>query len=36
MLKCSKCEKYDQHWIDVDISEAEELRTGESVLVEWK
>lgn len=36
VVKCSKCGKYDQHWIDVDISEAEELRTGKSVLLEWQ
>lgn len=36
IVKCHKCGKYDQHWIDVDISETEELRTGKSVLLEWQ
>ena len=36
VVKCLKCGKYDQHWIDVDVSEVEELRTGKSVLLEWQ
>lgn len=36
VVKCRKCGKYDQHWIDVDISEADELKTGKSVLLEWQ
>lgn len=36
VVKCEKCGKYDQHWIDVDVSELRELETGESVLLKWK
>jgi hypothetical protein len=36
IVKCSKCNKYDQQWIDVDESELEELKTGESVLLKWQ
>ena len=36
VVKCSKCGKYDQQWIDVDIDEADELETGKSVLLEWQ
>ena len=33
IMKCSKCGKYDQMWIDVAEEEADELNTGESVLL---
>lgn len=36
IVKCSKCGKYDQHWIDVDMDEAEELKKARSVLLEWQ
>lgn len=36
IVRCSKCGKSDQHWIDVSTKELEELKTGESVLLEWK
>lgn len=36
IVKCSKCGKYDQQWIDVAREHAEELRTGESFLLEWR
>ena len=36
IMKCSKCQKYDQQWNDIPIEETEELRTGESFLLEWK
>jgi hypothetical protein len=35
IVKCSKCGKSDQHWIDVAKKELEELDTGESVLLKW-
>ena len=36
ICKCSKCGKYDQQWIDVAEKELEELKTGESFLLEWR
>ena len=36
ICKCTKCKKYDQKWIDVPEKELEELKTGESVLLEWR
>ena len=36
IMKCSKCGKYDQMWIDVAEEEADELNTGKSVLLKWR
>lgn len=36
ICQCSKCGKYEQQWIDVSEKELEELKTGKSVLLEWK
>lgn len=36
IMKCSKCGKYNQQWIDVSVKEAEELKTGKSFLLEWR
>ena len=36
IFKCSKCGKSEQRWIDVPVSECEELQDGKSVLVKWK
>lgn len=35
IVKCDKCGKYDQMWIDVPENELKELETGDSVLVKW-
>ena len=35
LVRCKKCGKIDQHWIDVDEREADGLETGESFLLEW-
>ena len=35
ICKCSKCEKYDQQWIDVSEDELDELKNGKSVLLKW-
>lgn len=35
IVKCSKCGKSDQHWINVPAEEIEELKTGKSVLLKW-
>ena len=35
IVKCSKCGKSEQKWIDVSVSECEELQDGKSVLVKW-
>ena len=35
IVKCTKCGKSDQHWIDVPTHELGELKTGESVLLKW-
>ena len=35
IVKCSKCGKSKQMWIDVHENELKELETGESVLVKW-
>ena len=34
--KCIKCGKTDQVWIDVSTYALDELKTGESVLLEWR
>ena len=36
ICKCDKCGKSTQQWIDVPEKELEELKTGESVLLEWQ
>ena len=36
IVKCSKCGKSDQQWIDVAEEELEELDTGKSVLLKWQ
>ena len=36
IVKCSKCGKSEQHWIDVSTKELKELDTGESVLLKWQ
>lgn len=36
ILKCSKCGKSEQIWMDVAEEALQELETGESVLLEWK
>lgn len=36
IFKCSKCGKSEQKWIDVSVSECEELKDGKSVLVKWE
>ena len=36
IVKCSKCGKHEQHWIDVAEEELKELETGESVLLKWE
>lgn len=35
IVKCCKCGKYDQHWLDTEESALDELKTGESFLVNW-
>lgn len=35
ICKCQKCGEYEQMWLDVPVEEAEELKTGKSVLVQW-
>lgn len=35
IVRCHKCGKIDQQWIDVDVSELEELKSGKSFLLEW-
>ena len=35
IVKCTKCGKTDQHWIDVNEKELKELETGESILLKW-
>ena len=35
IMKCSKCGKYEQHWLDTAESALDELKTGESFLVKW-
>ena len=36
IVKCTKCGRTDQHWIDVSESALKELDTGKSVLVKWE
>lgn len=35
IYKCPKCGKFEQRWMDVNVEQAEEIKTGESVLVIW-
>lgn len=35
IVRCDKCGKIDHQWIDVDVSELEELKSGKSFLLEW-
>ena len=35
ICRCRKCGKIDQQWVDVDVSELEELKSGKSFLLEW-
>lgn len=35
IVKCKKCGKTDQRWIDVNDDCLKELETGKSVLCEW-
>ena len=35
VVKCLKCGKSDQQWIDVGVEELDLLDTGEAVLVKW-
>lgn len=35
ICRCKKCGEYKQMWLDVQFEEAEELKTGESVLISW-
>lgn len=35
IMKCSKCGKSKQEWVDVGIEELDLLETGEAVLVKW-
>ena len=36
ICKCAKCGASDQQWLDVAEEEADELKTGESFLLEWE
>ena len=36
IIKCSKCGKSEQVWIDVPVEEADELHNGKSVLIKWQ
>ena len=36
IVECTKCGKSDQQWIDVAEECLNELKTGESFLLEWK
>ncbi len=35
VVKCDKCGKMDQQWIDVNEKCLKELDTGDSVLCKW-
>ena len=35
IVKCDKCGKTDQMWIDVDEKELAELDNGKSFLLKW-
>lgn len=36
LCRCSKCNEFDQQWIDIGEDELEELETGKSVLLKWQ
>lgn len=36
IVKCSKCGKTDQMWLDTDESALDEIKSGKSFLVEWE
>lgn len=36
IVECTKCGKSEQMWMDVSEDELKELKTGESVLLEWR
>ena len=35
ILKCSKCGKLEQQWLDTSDDAMDELKTGNSFLVKW-
>ena len=35
ILKCSKCGKLEQQWLDTSDDALDELKTGKSFLVKW-
>lgn len=35
ILKCSKCGKLEQQWLDTSEDALDELKTGKSFLVKW-
>ena len=35
ILKCSKCGKSEQQWLDTSEDALDELKTGKSFLVKW-
>lgn len=35
ILKCSKCGKLEQQWLDTSDDALDELKTGNSFLVKW-
>lgn len=35
ILKCSKCGKLEQQWLDTSEDALDELRNGKSFLVKW-
>lgn len=36
ICKCSKCETYDQFWVDISENALKELETGRFVLLKWE
>ena len=35
ICRCMRCKKTEQQWLDVDVLELDELKIGESFLLEW-
>lgn len=35
ILKCSKCGKLEQQWLDTSDDALDELKTGKSFLIKW-
>ena len=35
ILKCNKCGKLEQQWLDTSEGALDELKTGKSFLVKW-